>query len=181
MIIQVKVKEVVQGEKGSAYSGNYGHAGIPGSVGGSAPTGGGSGSSNIRGSFEVLSRVSNSSHPLNALYRKGEEGSTVNFSVDPYGNDSGQLHIGEGKELGVYNFIRQDSGKYLVQGSTKRQKKDLKKEYPTVEEGIAAAENHYTTGSTVSPKHTKKSIGRLADSDIIVGEFGKRRMRNVER
>ena len=36
MIIQVKVKEV--GEKGGPGSGNFGHAGIPGSVGGSAPT-----------------------------------------------------------------------------------------------------------------------------------------------
>jgi len=37
MIIQVKVKEVVQGEKGGPHSGNFDHAGIPGHQGGSAP------------------------------------------------------------------------------------------------------------------------------------------------
>ena len=40
MIIQVKVKEVLEGEKGGPGSGNFNHKGIPGSVGGSAPGGG---------------------------------------------------------------------------------------------------------------------------------------------
>jgi len=44
MIIQVKVKEVLVDEKGGPGSGNFGHAGIPGSVGGSAPSGGGASS-----------------------------------------------------------------------------------------------------------------------------------------
>lgn len=43
MIIQVKVKEVLEGEKGGSGSGNFNHAGVEGQRGGSAPSKGGTG------------------------------------------------------------------------------------------------------------------------------------------
>lgn len=43
MIIQVRAKEVLEGEKGGPGSGNFNHAGVEGQRGGSAPSKGGTG------------------------------------------------------------------------------------------------------------------------------------------
>ena len=175
MIIQVKVKEVAQGEKGSAYSGNYGHAGIPGHQGGSAPTGGGSGSiaspgENLRGTPENIQKASDPSHTFHAIYKRGNAIIASDTVAQVYygskrGGDEGTYTIDTNP---AYTM---EPGKIMVTGNRQNAKKSLIDYVDTVEQALASIDNHYYKASAVKPKE-KKRVLSSEESPIALDKVG---------
>lgn len=151
-------KDVLSILKGGAGSGNFGHSGRPGMIGGSivmgadlGGAGGGSGS-RITGPAEVIAKVSQPTHPMYRAYTHGN----TNFESE----DFARVNFGSGKNQGQYLLTREDN-KFQVNGWPKGTKKKLLKKFNSVPEAMEAMEEHWS-GMTVkriqsgSPEWFKK-------------------------
>jgi hypothetical protein len=146
----LKVKalgKVAHALKGGSGSGNYGHQGIPGHVGGSTAGadkgGGGIGGSNMRtatGPTEVLNAVSQPSHPMYRAYMHGD----TNFESEYFA----RVNFSQGRNAGQYLLTR-EGNKFEVNGQPKGTSKKLLKKFNSVPEAIEAMEDHFA-GRTVN-------------------------------
>lgn len=154
----MSLQELFENLKGGSGSGNFGHAGVPGHQGGSAP-GGGGGSHPLSpsgapttGPEDVLNVVSQPSHPMYRAYMRGG----TNFQSE----DSARVNFGSGRRSGQYLLTR-EGNKFQVNGQPQGTPKKLLKKFNSVPEALEAMEDHFAGQTfkrieTGSPEWFKK-------------------------